>query len=71
VVLNADKIAQDLGSARSANMVILGAAAPFLKIDFADIENAVEEIFSRKGNDIVAVNLACLRAGKDFAESCK
>ena len=49
VVLNADKIAQDLGSARSANMVILGAAAPFLKIDFADIENAVKEIFARKG----------------------
>lgn len=68
VVLNADKIAQDLGSARSANMVILGAAAPFLKIDFAEIEKAVTEIFSRKGNEIVNVNLACLHAGKEFAD---
>jgi indolepyruvate ferredoxin oxidoreductase beta subunit len=71
VVLNADKIAQDLGSARSANMVILGAAAPFLKIDFADIENAVKEIFARKGESVVNVNLACLRAGYEYAKNNK
>lgn len=69
VVLNADKIAQDLGSARSANMVILGAAAPFLKMDFADIENAVKEIFARKGESVVNVNLACLRAGYEYAKN--
>lgn len=69
VVLNADKIAQDMGSARSANMVILGAAAPFLKMDFADIENAVKEIFARKGESIVNVNLACLRAGYEYAKN--
>ncbi len=68
VVINADKIAKDLGSARSANMVILGAAAPFLKMDFADIENAVREIFARKGESVVEVNLACLRAGYEFAQ---
>ena len=68
VVINADKIAADLGSARSANMVILGAAAPFLKMDYSDIENAVREIFAKKGDKIVEVNLACLKAGYDFAK---
>ncbi|MDR3047534.1 MAG: indolepyruvate oxidoreductase subunit beta [Bacteroidales bacterium] len=67
VVINADQIAKDLGSARSANMVILGAASPFIDMDFAAIENAVEEVFARKGEEIVNVNLACLRAGREFA----
>jgi indolepyruvate ferredoxin oxidoreductase beta subunit len=67
VVINADKIAKDLNSARSANMVILGAASPHIAIPFEDIENAVSEVFSRKGEDVVNVNLACLRAGRTFA----
>ena len=34
VIINAEKIAKDLGSARSANMVILGAASLFIEIEF-------------------------------------
>ncbi len=68
VVINADQIAKDLGSARSANMVILGAASPFIKIDFESIENAVRDVFGRKGEDVVNVNLACLRAGREYSE---
>lgn len=68
VIINADQIAKDLGSARSANMVILGAASPFINMDFDALENAVSEVFARKGEDIVNVNLACLRAGREFAE---
>ena len=67
VVINADQIAKVLGRARSANMVILGAATPFLKMDYAEIEAAVREIFSRKGDAVVNPNLACLKAGCDFA----
>ena len=67
VVINADQMAKDLGSARSANMVILGAASPHIAIPFEDIENAVSEVFARKGEEIVNVNLACLRAGREFA----
>ncbi len=68
VVINADQIAKDLGSARSANMVILGAASPFIKIVFESIENAVRDVFGRKGEDVVNVNLACLRAGREYSE---
>jgi indolepyruvate ferredoxin oxidoreductase beta subunit len=69
VVINADKIAKELGAARSANMVILGAASPHIDISFENIENAVCEVFARKGENIVNVNLACLRAGREFAIS--
>ncbi len=71
VVINADQIAKDLGSARSANMVILGAAAPFLKMEYSEIEDAVRTIFSRKGDAVVNTNLACLKAGYDFAQKNK
>lgn len=67
VVINADEMAKELGSARSANMVILGAASPHIDIPFEDIENAVSEVFARKGEEIVKVNLTCLRAGREFA----
>jgi len=69
VVINADNMAKELGSARSANMVILGAASPHIDIPFEEIENAVREVFERKGEDIVNVNLACLRAGREFAQN--
>ena len=67
IAINADKIAKDLGSARSSNMVILGAATPFLQLNFNDIEYTVKDTFIRKGQDIVDVNIACLHAGRDFA----
>lgn len=67
--LDADQIAKDLGSARSANMVILGAASPFLDIPFEMFEKAITKLFSRKGEDVVDVNIRCFRAGKAFSEN--
>ncbi len=67
LMINADQIAKDLGSERSANMVILGAASPYLQMDFEALENAVSEVFAKKGDDIVAMNLACLNAGRTYA----
>jgi len=67
LMINADQMAKDLGSERSANMVILGAASPYLQMDFEALENAVSEVFAKKGDDIVAMNLACLNAGRTYA----
>ena len=67
IALDADQIAKDLGSARSANMVILGAASPFLEIEFSELQDAVRRIFSRKGEEIVKLNLDALHAGREFA----
>jgi len=69
IVIDADKIAKELGSARSANMVILGAASPFIDMEFGLLEQAIKDIFERKGEDIVNVNLACLNAGRDYAKT--
>jgi indolepyruvate ferredoxin oxidoreductase, beta subunit len=67
IAINADGIAKDLGSPRSANMVILGAASPFLDMEYKSLEDAIVAMFSRKGQEVVDVNIACLRAGREFA----
>ena len=69
IALDADEIAKELGSARSANMVILGAASPFLEIEFRELQDAIRSIFARKGEEIVKLNLDALQAGRDFAEA--
>ncbi len=67
IVLDADAIAKDLGSSRSGNMVILGAASSFISLPFESLENAVRQLFNRKGEEVVDLNLKALRAGRDAA----
>lgn len=67
IALDADDIARNLGSARSANMVILGAAAPFLEIPAEKLRDAIRKMFGRKGEDIVNLNLGAFDAGLNFA----
>ena len=69
IALDADEIAKKLGSVRSANMVILGAASPFLEIDYMELQEAIRRIFARKGEEIIKLNLDALQAGRDFAET--
>jgi indolepyruvate ferredoxin oxidoreductase beta subunit len=68
ITIDADNIAKDLGSKRSANMVILGAAAPFLGLDYDDLKKAIAQIFKRKGQDMIDINLKALQAGFEFSK---
>jgi indolepyruvate ferredoxin oxidoreductase alpha subunit len=67
VILPVEEIAKNLGTPRSGNMVLLGAASPYLGIDFSGLENGIRQIFGRKGEAIVEMNLNALRAGKGYA----
>jgi indolepyruvate ferredoxin oxidoreductase, beta subunit len=69
VVLDADAIAKDLGSSRSGNMVILGAASSFIALPFESLEDAVRQLFMRKGEDVAELNVRALKAGRDAAGS--
>ena len=68
VVLNVDKVAKEIGSTRVANIVLLGATIPFLGIDYEKIQDSIREIFQKKGDAIVELNLKALAAGKEIAE---
>jgi len=69
VALDVYAIAKEAGSARSSNIVMLGAASPFIHISFESLEEGVRELFGRKGSDVVDANLKALRAGRAFAEA--
>jgi indolepyruvate ferredoxin oxidoreductase beta subunit len=66
IIIDADAIAKATGSARSGNMVILGAASPFIDMTFASIQNAIRKLFERKGIDVIEANLKALNAGREF-----
>ncbi len=65
IVVDAEKLARQAGSARATNMVMVGAAMPLLPIKPETVEAAVRAFFARKGDDVVEVNLRALRAGRD------
>jgi indolepyruvate ferredoxin oxidoreductase beta subunit len=65
IIIDADIIAKESGSARSGNMVILGAASTFIDMPFGRLENAIKELFRRKGEQIVESNLKAFKAGRD------
>ena len=67
IIIDTDKVAREAGSVRAGNIVILGAASPFIEIPFESLENAVRELFRPKGDHIVAVNLKALKAGRALA----
>jgi indolepyruvate ferredoxin oxidoreductase beta subunit len=66
IIIDADSIAREAGSVRSGNIVILGAASPFIEMSFESLENAIRILFGRKGEKVVEVNLKALKAGRNF-----
>ena len=70
VIIDADSIAKEAaGNVRASNVVMLGAASPFIEIPFEYLEKGITAIFERKGADIVEMNLKALRAGREFAQN--
>lgn len=68
VLIDADTMAKEIGSARSMNMVILGASVKTLGFTLEQIEDAIKVVFGRKGDAIVESNIKALRAGFEAAK---
>ncbi len=71
IALDADKIAKNIGSPRSMNMVVLGAASSFLDLPYSKLEEGIKIIFGRKGEKIVEANLEAMKVGREVAEQNK
>lgn len=69
IVFDADQIAREAGNPKGTNMVVLGAASKYLRIDIEKLEDAIKDIFSRKGAAIVNANIDALRAGRKVADN--
>lgn len=64
VQLDIEQVAKEAGSARSANVVLLGMAAKYLDIVSTDqLRQAVATIFARKGEAVVNANLKAFNMG--------
>ncbi len=68
VILDVESIAKEVASIRAANIVMLGAATPFIGIEYDKIEDGIRRIFGRKGEEIVQMNLNALKAGYEVAD---
>ncbi|MBB5323593.1 2-oxoglutarate ferredoxin oxidoreductase subunit alpha [Anoxybacillus tepidamans] len=59
-------IATNLGTSLMKNMVAVGASSAVLGLDIDVYQEVVEEIFGRKGQQVVEKNMEALRAGAQF-----
>jgi indolepyruvate ferredoxin oxidoreductase beta subunit len=71
IIIDADTLAKEAGSARAGNIVILGAASPFIDIPFESLQDSVRKLFGKKGGEIVEVNLKALMAGREFSQKIR
>jgi len=65
VIIDAYKIAREIGSQKVSNMVMLGAASEYVGISMEKLEGAVSRLFGRKGEEVVQLNINALNAGKN------
>lgn len=68
VLVDADAMATECGNIKASNIVMLGAAIPFLDLPYEQLEAAVRAIFGRKGEEVVGLNVRALKAGFETAQ---
>jgi indolepyruvate ferredoxin oxidoreductase beta subunit len=69
VAFDADEEARKIKSPKSMNMVVLGAASPYLDIDFDILKKGVSILFKSKGEAIINSNIAALERGREISLS--
>jgi indolepyruvate ferredoxin oxidoreductase beta subunit len=67
ILIDAKKIAKELGNSKATNMVLLGAAANSLPLSKESIESAIKTLFERKGDRIVQKNIEAFNKGIEIA----
>ena len=69
IQIDADKMAHETGNPKASNMVMLGAASPFINLTEEIILKAIETVFASKGAAVVESNLKAFTVGRKFAEN--
>jgi len=67
ILIDAVKIAKDLGNSKAANIVLLGAASSLIPLSDESFQKAIATLFQRKGERIVEKNLEAYLKGKEIA----
>jgi indolepyruvate ferredoxin oxidoreductase beta subunit len=67
ILIEAETLARQAGSARATNMVMVGAASHLLPVSFDSLQHFVQTMFAAKGAKVVETNLKALQAGREAA----
>lgn len=67
ILIDAKKIAKDLGNSKATNIVLLGAASSLLPLSDESLLKAITALFERKGQRIVNKNIDAYLKGKEIA----
>ncbi|MDH3381214.1 MAG: indolepyruvate oxidoreductase subunit beta [Flavobacteriaceae bacterium] len=67
IIINATEEAKKIGTSKAANVVMLGAASNLLPIDESGLLKAITDLFNRKGERVVNINIEAFKKGKELA----
>ena len=65
IVIDATKMAKELGNSRAANIILLGAISHKISLSEESIINAIKTLFAKKSERIVNLNIEAFYAGKN------
>jgi indolepyruvate ferredoxin oxidoreductase beta subunit len=63
-LVEAEKLAKEAGLPKAVNMVMVGAASPFLPISADDLRSTICELFASKEPSVIAANQAAFELGR-------
>ena len=67
IIVDSAKLAQEAGFARAQNMVMLGAASVHLILEEKNLQEYIRELFGRRGDKVVDINLKAFHLGRSAA----
>ncbi|HHJ52596.1 MAG TPA: indolepyruvate oxidoreductase subunit beta [Caldithrix abyssi] len=68
ITIDAHRLALQAGSGRATNMVLAGAASHYLPIKQETMKQFIRELFARKGEKVVDINLKAFDLGREAAK---
>ena len=66
-IIKAEALAKEAGQVKSVNMVMVGAASPFLPMKPKSLEHAISATFSGKSPELIEANKKAFALGKQAA----
>jgi indolepyruvate ferredoxin oxidoreductase beta subunit len=69
VLVDSEALAKEAGLSKAQNMVMLGAASPFLELEEKNLVEYIRILFRRRGEKTVDINLKAFQMGKKAASN--
>jgi indolepyruvate ferredoxin oxidoreductase beta subunit len=67
-IVEAAALAKEAGQSRSVNMVMVGAASPFLPLKAGTLEDTIGAAFAAKGASVAETNVKAFRLGREASD---